>query len=115
MRWNRDWLKSPLAGAAAGALAVAIVTGAVAVFKHFVPVLSLGVLYVFAVLPVAVLWWSWVRRADPVANFSGVARTSGPWTADVFSAGAGLGGQLSGMMLAAGRGPRSRRGREEEL
>ncbi len=32
------------------------VTGAIFVFRGFVPVLSLGVLYVFAVLPVAVVW-----------------------------------------------------------
>ena len=35
---------------------MAIVTAAVAVFDEFVPVLSLGALYVFAVLPVAVVW-----------------------------------------------------------
>ncbi len=37
-------------------LAVAAVTGAIFFFREFVPVLSLGVLYVFAVLPVAVVW-----------------------------------------------------------
>jgi K+-sensing histidine kinase KdpD len=36
--------------------AVAFVTAAVAVLKPYVPVLSLGVLYELAVLPVAVLW-----------------------------------------------------------
>ena len=36
--------------------AVAVVTGAVFAFRHAVPVLSLGVLYLFAVLPVAVFW-----------------------------------------------------------
>jgi signal transduction histidine kinase len=40
-------------GSAAG---VALVTGAIAVVKPYVPVLSLGVLYVFAVLPAAILW-----------------------------------------------------------
>jgi two-component system, OmpR family, sensor histidine kinase KdpD len=44
---------APLAGSVA---AVALVTGAVALLDSGVPVLSLGVLYVFAVLPVAVLW-----------------------------------------------------------
>ena len=43
----------PLAGSAA---AVVIVTGAVLLLRDSVPVLSLGALYVFAVLPVAVLW-----------------------------------------------------------
>ena len=56
MHVNRDWLERPLVGVAAGVLTVAAVTGAVAIFENFVPVLSLGVLYVFAVLPVAVLW-----------------------------------------------------------
>ena len=36
--------------------AVVFVTAAIAVLKPYVPVLSLGVLYVFAVLPVAVFW-----------------------------------------------------------
>jgi two-component system, OmpR family, sensor histidine kinase KdpD len=36
--------------------AVAVVTGAIFGFRSGVPVLSLGVLYVFAVLPVAVFW-----------------------------------------------------------
>ena len=35
---------------------MAAVTGAIFLFSGFVPVLSLGVLYVFAVLPVAVVW-----------------------------------------------------------
>jgi two-component system sensor histidine kinase KdpD len=56
MHVNRDWLERPLVGVAAGILTVAAVTGAIAIFENFVPVLSLGVLYVFAVLPVAVLW-----------------------------------------------------------
>jgi two-component system, OmpR family, sensor histidine kinase KdpD len=36
--------------------AVAVVTGAIFGFRSAVPVLSLGVLYVFAVLPVAIFW-----------------------------------------------------------
>jgi two-component system sensor histidine kinase KdpD len=44
------------AGIAAGALSVALVTAAIEVFDDFVPVLSLGVLYVFAVLPIAIFW-----------------------------------------------------------
>ncbi len=47
---------APVTGAVASLLAVAAVTVAVALLDNFVPVLSLGVLYVFAVLPVAVLW-----------------------------------------------------------
>ena len=42
--------------AAASAAAVAIVTSAIALIERYVPVLSLGVLYIFAVLPVAVIW-----------------------------------------------------------
>jgi two-component system sensor histidine kinase KdpD len=45
--------------------AVAAVTLAVELFKTFVPVLSLGVLYVFAVVAVAALWG--VRYAIPVS------------------------------------------------
>ena len=45
-----------LVAALASAGAVALVTAAVALVKPYVPVLSLGVLYVFAVLPVAVVW-----------------------------------------------------------
>ena len=43
-------------GLLASAGAVVFVTAAIAELKAYVPVLSLGVLYVFAVLPVAVLW-----------------------------------------------------------
>jgi K+-sensing histidine kinase KdpD len=45
-----------LVGLLASAGAVVLVTAAIAVVKRWVPVLSLGVLYIFAVLPVAVLW-----------------------------------------------------------
>src|ERR1700745_2697445 len=45
-----------LVGLLASAGAVVFVTAAIAVLKRWVPVLSLGVLYIFAVLPVAVLW-----------------------------------------------------------
>ena len=44
---------TPLAGSIA---AVALVTGAIAILENGVPVLSLGALYLFAVLPVAVFW-----------------------------------------------------------
>jgi K+-sensing histidine kinase KdpD len=43
-------------GLLASAGAVVFVTAAIAELKPYVPVLSLGVLYVFAVLPVAVFW-----------------------------------------------------------
>ncbi len=49
-------LRSWPAGLVAGALAVAFVGGAIALFDNWVPVLSLGVLFVFAVLPIAVVW-----------------------------------------------------------
>ena len=49
---TRDWL----IGIAAGGAAVAVVTVAIELFDDFVPVLSLGVLYVFAVLPIAIFW-----------------------------------------------------------
>jgi two-component system sensor histidine kinase KdpD len=51
-RSPRYWLE----GVGAAILAVALVTVAIALLDDHVPVLSLGVLYVFAVLPIAVLW-----------------------------------------------------------
>ena len=56
MSSNRQLPRSPLAGALAGVLAVAVVTVAIELFDDYVPVLSLGVLYLFAVLPIAVFW-----------------------------------------------------------
>jgi two-component system, OmpR family, sensor histidine kinase KdpD len=56
MREHRAWLTNPLAGVVAGLLAVALVTAAIEVIDDYVPVLSLGVLYLFAVLPIAVVW-----------------------------------------------------------
>jgi two-component system sensor histidine kinase KdpD len=49
---RRSWL----AGVGAGALAVAAVSVAIALLDSYVPVLSLGVLYLFAVLPIAIFW-----------------------------------------------------------
>jgi K+-sensing histidine kinase KdpD len=46
----------PVFGIAASLVAVALVTAAIAILKRWVPVLSLGALYVFAVLPIAVGW-----------------------------------------------------------
>ncbi len=46
----------PIDGVLAGVAAVAVVTGVIAVLDRWVPVLSLGVLYVFAVIPIAVVW-----------------------------------------------------------
>ena len=52
MTTQRGWL----AGAVVSAAAVAIVTAAIFAVRGFVPVLSLGVLYVFAVLPTAIVF-----------------------------------------------------------
>lgn len=71
MQADRDWLRTPPAGVAAGALAVAAVTATIEVFDDYVPVLSLGVLYVFAVLTIAVFWGS--VYAVPVAIASMLA------------------------------------------
>src|SRR5438105_6279782 len=55
--WRRPHGPSEIAiGLLASAGAVALVTAVIAVVHPYVPVLSLGVVYVFAVLPVAVLW-----------------------------------------------------------
>src|SRR4051794_28518696 len=56
MSVRRIGLAEGAVAALASAGAVALVTAAIAVAKPYVPVLSLGVLYVFAVLPVAVAW-----------------------------------------------------------
>ena len=53
---EREPLRQPWVGVVAGVGAVTVVSLAIAVLDEFVPVLSLGVLYVFAVLPVAVAW-----------------------------------------------------------
>jgi len=47
---------------------VVLVTAAIAVLKRWVPVLSLGVLYIFAVLPVAVFWGLALACAVSVAS-----------------------------------------------
>ena len=53
---ERAHLTPRLSGVAAGLVLVFAVTGAIELLKPHVPVLSLGVLYIFAVLPVAVVW-----------------------------------------------------------
>jgi two-component system sensor histidine kinase KdpD len=55
-RWARSPSRWGLYGALASVAVVAVVTGAIELLKSHIPVLSLGVLYVFAVLPIAVLW-----------------------------------------------------------
>jgi two-component system, OmpR family, sensor histidine kinase KdpD len=49
-------MKRLATGVLASAVAVAVVTAAIELLKPHVPVLSLGVLYVFAVLPIAVVY-----------------------------------------------------------
>jgi two-component system sensor histidine kinase KdpD len=58
-------------GAGASVAAVAAVTAVIALIDQWVPVLSLGVLYIFAVLPVAVVWG--LRFALPVSVASMLA------------------------------------------
>jgi two-component system, OmpR family, sensor histidine kinase KdpD len=55
-------------GIPAAAGAVAVVSALIATLEPHVPVLSLGVLYVFAVLPVAVLWGTPLALAVSVAS-----------------------------------------------
>ena len=61
------WQQLALA-AAASVGAVVVVTGVIALVDSYVPVLSLGVLYVFAVLPIAVLWGLWFAVPVSVAS-----------------------------------------------
>ena len=71
-RDSRSWGTSDIVvGALASAGAVALVTAAVAALDGWIPVLSLGALYVFAVLFVAVLWG--IAYALPVAVASMLA------------------------------------------
>ena len=48
--------RSPAAGALASVAAVAAVTAVIWLLQRWIPVLSLGILYIFAVLPVAAVW-----------------------------------------------------------
>jgi two-component system sensor histidine kinase KdpD len=57
-----------LTGVVASAAAVAAVSGVVLVLKPHVPVVSLGALYVLAVLPVAMLWGTALAAAVSVAS-----------------------------------------------
>jgi K+-sensing histidine kinase KdpD len=57
-----------LVGVISAVAAVAFVTAAIAVLKPYVPVLSLGVLYELAVLPVAVLWGVPLATAVSIAS-----------------------------------------------
>jgi two-component system sensor histidine kinase KdpD len=58
-------------GAVASVAAVVVVTGAIELLKAHVPVLSLGELYIFAVLPIAIFWG--LGFAVPVAVASMLA------------------------------------------
>jgi K+-sensing histidine kinase KdpD len=53
---DRRWLGTQLAAALLSLGAVAVVSVAIAVLDPLAPILSLGVLYLFAVLPVAAVW-----------------------------------------------------------
>ena len=64
MRDRRDLL----VGIPASVGAVALVSALVSVLEPHVPVLSLGVLYVFAVLPVALFWGTGLAVAVSVAS-----------------------------------------------
>ncbi|HVN60188.1 MAG TPA: ATP-binding protein [Gaiellaceae bacterium] len=72
-RWT-DWPPGrprwqQLAIATASSIAaVVVITLVIALVKRWVPVLSLGVLYVFAVLPIAVLWGLWFALPVSVAS-----------------------------------------------
>jgi two-component system, OmpR family, sensor histidine kinase KdpD len=59
---------SPMTGIAASVAAVVVVTAVIAVLDDWIPVLSLGVLYLFAVLPVAAVWGLTYSVAVSVAS-----------------------------------------------
>ena len=69
--WTLDrFVTRPAAwlGFATGVAGIVLVTLIIELLQSFVPVLSLGVLYVFAVLPMAVLWGSVASVAVAVAS-----------------------------------------------
>jgi two-component system, OmpR family, sensor histidine kinase KdpD len=70
-RWRETSSSELVVAAFASAGAVPLVTAAIAALKQWVPVLSLGALYVFAVLPVAIAWG--IVFAVPVAVASMLA------------------------------------------
>jgi two-component system sensor histidine kinase KdpD len=59
---------SRMVGVVGGAASVAIVAGAIGLIDNWVPVLSLGVLFVFAVLPIAVFWGTAYGVAVAIAS-----------------------------------------------
>ena len=61
------WQQLAIASAASVA-AVVVVTVVIDLVQPYVPVLSLGVLYVFAVLPIAVLWGLWFALPVSIAS-----------------------------------------------
>ena len=68
---SRERLQRLAVSTAASIAAVAVVTAAIALLENYVPVLSLGVLYIFAVLPIAVFYG--LRYAIPVSVASMLA------------------------------------------
>jgi len=67
LRGPSSWTEGVI-GFLASAGAVVFVSAAIAVLKRWMPVLSLGVLYLFAVLPVSVLWGLALASAVSVAS-----------------------------------------------
>jgi two-component system, OmpR family, sensor histidine kinase KdpD len=65
------WMRRPAVALLVSLGAVALVSGAIFVLEPVAPVLSLGVLYLFAVLPVAAIWG--LRFAVPVSIVSMLA------------------------------------------
>ena len=67
-------MKRLATGVLASAFAVGVVTAAIELIKPYVPVLSLGVLYVFAVLPIAVAYGLGLALVVSVASMLGCDR-----------------------------------------
>jgi two-component system, OmpR family, sensor histidine kinase KdpD len=65
--WDGGWRRY-LLGAAVGVAALVAVSAVVYALRSFAPVLSLGVLYLFAVLPMAVLWGFFAALCVSVAS-----------------------------------------------
>jgi len=61
--------RHPAMGLIVGVAAIAVVSGVIAVLKQFVDPLGLTVLYLFAILPVAIGWGFWLAAIVTFASF----------------------------------------------
>ncbi len=102
-----------------GAVLVAVVTAAIEGLRQVVPLLSLPILYLFAIFPLAIWWGAWLALAASAAS---MLTFDFFYTAPVHSLGISSPGVLLALVLSgltsfvvAGLAKRARRTREAEL